>query len=398
MPINGTPEYWDETSASALESEALTMKLIRRRTTIPVPEVYDFCASVDNPLGCPYIWLSFISGIPLYDIWYNKPSVVSENEHFRRCARSLADIAAAMVQLDQFAFPLGGRIIFDGNGEPTGIGPVREADLAAMADCRLDGAPDYMPIYVEHGPFKTANEFYSRFLKDDNSLSTFLLGQKRLIGFFVECVSKSLGGKSKSFTLTHPDFGLQNFIVSLTGELLGIIDWDGVAVWPSSLGNRRFPGWLTRDWDPGMYGYGYDGVLVDPDMREDSPEALARYRKIYRDALRRIVTSNRVPTGKSPGVAAIAEAEPETGPGETWATTASLITENIDIAARGLGAGNILGKIVKEIAALVGTPGDLDPDFPYSDICRTGGEVLLEDEIRAALRAGLEMLLRDENL
>ncbi len=57
-----------------------------------------------------------------------------------------------------------------------------------------------------------------------------------------------------SFVLTHRDFDIQNLIVSEDGELRGIIDWDGVAAVPRTLGNERYPEWLTRDWDPGMYG------------------------------------------------------------------------------------------------------------------------------------------------
>jgi hypothetical protein len=90
-----------------------------------------------------------------------------------------------------------------------------------------------------------------------------------------------------------------------------------------------------------------------------------------------------------------AEAETEA---ETYDTSATLITENIDIAARGMGAGNILRKIVKEIVALVGVPGDLDPEMPYTDLCRKGGEDLLKEETRAAFRTGFERLLRDKTL
>jgi hypothetical protein len=390
VPINGTPEHWDETSASALISEALTMKLIRRRTSVPLPEVFDFCASLNNPLHCPYIWLSFISGISLYDLWYDKPPAISEDEHHRRRIRALEDIAIAMVQLDQFSFPLGGRILFNDNGKPIGIGPAREADLKAMSDRRMEDIPDYMPVYVERGPFKTAREFYSRFIRGDDSLSPFLLGQKRLLTVFIDCIVDFFRHDEKSFVLVHPDFGLQNCIVSPGGELLGIIDWDGVAAWPSSLGNQRYPGWLTRDWDPGMYGYGSDGVLRHPDMREDSPEVLAKYRKVYRNTMRRILTDVQVE--EDVGVAA---AEAET---ETYATSATLITENIDIAARGIGAGNILNKIVKKVVALVGVPGDLDPEMPYTDLCRKGGEDLLKEETRIAFRTGFQMLLGDKTL
>lgn len=79
------------------------------------------------------------------------------------------------------------------------------------------------------------------------------------------------------FVLVHPDFDIQNFIVSEEGELQGIIDWDGVTAEPRSLGNERYPEWFSRDWDPDMYGYKESMEHgVEPEcVWEDSPEFLA---------------------------------------------------------------------------------------------------------------------------
>ena len=43
------------------------MQLIHQRTSIPVPEVFGFSETLDKPLHCPHIWLSFIPGVSLYD-------------------------------------------------------------------------------------------------------------------------------------------------------------------------------------------------------------------------------------------------------------------------------------------------------------------------------------------
>ena len=72
IPINGTGENWDELSASALTAEANTMLLLKRETTIPVPDVFDFSSTTPNCLRCPYIIMSFISGMPLYEIWFGQ--------------------------------------------------------------------------------------------------------------------------------------------------------------------------------------------------------------------------------------------------------------------------------------------------------------------------------------
>jgi hypothetical protein len=71
VPINGTPDKWNKRTANALRSEALTMRLIRRRTTIPIPEVFDFGLTSDNRLKCPYLLLSCIPGVPLQSLWFD---------------------------------------------------------------------------------------------------------------------------------------------------------------------------------------------------------------------------------------------------------------------------------------------------------------------------------------
>lgn len=65
-PINDTASKWDELSASALISEANTMRLLKRETTIPLPDGLDF-STTQNTLRCPYITMAFIYGVSLND-------------------------------------------------------------------------------------------------------------------------------------------------------------------------------------------------------------------------------------------------------------------------------------------------------------------------------------------
>ncbi|KAN0073284.1 hypothetical protein V8E54_008504, partial [Elaphomyces granulatus] len=118
----GYRDKFDEFAARTLTSEALTLQLLKRETTIPVPEVYSFDASFNNPINCPFILMEFIVGIPLRDCWFDKgapKAVVAE-----RRARTLQDLAAAMVQMNKFTYTLGGSPTFDEDGNPIGIGPL----------------------------------------------------------------------------------------------------------------------------------------------------------------------------------------------------------------------------------------------------------------------------------
>ena len=60
------------------------------------------------------------------------------------------------------------------------------------------------------------------------------------------------------YTICFPDFDWQNIMVNDSGEITGFIDWDDVEIKPMSSGAGTYPSWLTRDWQPGSYGWGLD--------------------------------------------------------------------------------------------------------------------------------------------
>lgn len=150
IPINGTATKWDELSADSLASEAKTMHLLKRETTIPLPDVLDFSPTTENPLRCPYIIMTFISGMPLYDVWFGERNGASSDATRLRRTRALEDIASAMVQLEKFSFSTGGRLLFGEDERPSGIGPMRKVDKRAMLErWFIHQDPDNDPIYIE---------------------------------------------------------------------------------------------------------------------------------------------------------------------------------------------------------------------------------------------------------
>ncbi|KAF5674921.1 altered inheritance of mitochondria mitochondrial [Fusarium heterosporum] len=77
------------------------------------------------------------------------------------------------------------------------------------------------------------------------------------------------------FVLRPPDFDSQNILMDGKGNVTGTIDWDFCQTIPPHQGYARYPGWITRDWDPLMYGW--------PHLQEyeDSSDTLQRYRDYY---------------------------------------------------------------------------------------------------------------------
>lgn len=158
IPASGRHDQFDENAARALTSEALTMKLLKRETTIPILEVYSFDASFDNCINCPFILMEFMTGVPLYNYWFGEGA--SKELLEQRRTLTLQDLAAAMVQLNKFTYTLGGELTFGGDCNPTGIGPMRALDMSAILERMETDDPDESPIFCEVGPFTDPKSFF----------------------------------------------------------------------------------------------------------------------------------------------------------------------------------------------------------------------------------------------
>ena len=71
VPAKGHTLAWTDEAAQALSSEAQTMRLIRRETSVSVPAVYAFNATIQNELGCPFILMEKMRGLPVDQGWFN---------------------------------------------------------------------------------------------------------------------------------------------------------------------------------------------------------------------------------------------------------------------------------------------------------------------------------------
>lgn len=168
FPVNGTKEKWDEMSAIALETEAQTMIMLGKKTTIPLPRVFSYSTTAGNELNCPFILMSLVQGHSLHRVWWGHLNGLHNAEENRQCRhRALKGVADAMYQLRQFRYSTGGALKFDpGNGKTVGIGPMRMFDQRAEEERylaeRYAGRGidlrnlefDTSAIYMEAGPFR----------------------------------------------------------------------------------------------------------------------------------------------------------------------------------------------------------------------------------------------------
>lgn len=388
VPECGTPKHFNSSASSALRSEALSMRLIRRETSVPVPQVLAFNAALENEIGCPFILMSFIQGMSLYDCWFNKK--IPKEELKERRTRTLMDIAYAMAELGQFSFSVGGALTFDQDGNLNAPGPIRFADNQAMIE-RLDkDDEDETALYFEAGPFTDANSFYLLTLdRAKGHEDTLEEGMKKLLRMLFSWVPEQHDPK---FVLTHPDLDIQNILVSEDGSLQGLIDWDGVAPVPRLVGNEKFPSWLTRDWDPAMYAWNEDMEKgIEPDtLWEDSPDTLALHRTEYNDFLQRHLRLRN-------------------GSVRSSSTRMSLFVENLLIATENpLCRFDILEKFISKIVELApkywnrldtgeNESGDSEDDkvgdLDFFDITNALANGEAKKEMVDFLRTGFEVLL-----
>lgn len=158
--------------------------------------------------------------------------------HDRR-NRALEGVANAMLQLEKFASERGGAFISDQDGKLADIGWKREVNQKAMLDrWFIHEDPDGTPLYVQVGPFSDPKAYYTCMLDlhPEPKSKPFVRGMALLLRELTGWTPEP--GGEKRFVLTHPDFDIQNIIVLEEGELRGLIDWDGVAALPRSLGNE----------------------------------------------------------------------------------------------------------------------------------------------------------------
>ncbi len=340
IPANGNSQCWDAPASEALISEAFTMRLIRRETTIPVPEVFAFDASLENELGCPYILMELIHGKPLQDVWFDQG--VSQALREQNRIRSLHGIAEAMTQLNSLAFSRGGSLQFDAKGEVAGIGSSNIVDLETQyANMR---SPDYdnTMTFCQTGPFSDAKPYLlslvdAREGKCDRG--TIEQGAYKLLRLFVDwslmdmsTTNEKNSAQEKPFVLAHPDLDSQNILVNDDGSLAGIIDWDWIAAVPHCVGPQSFPKFLTQDYNNGNYACDIEAGEPKEGYVADSPAELACYRALYTQFMETYVSKeDRARLAKSSRYAAWVR---KSRKGAANVTRRSLITNTLHLAAK----------------------------------------------------------------
>ena len=290
--LPGKGNDFEELDRRKMDHEYQSMQLIKARTTIPIPEVFLWrTTSID--VGVPFALLSFMPGKQICDVWFDN-EWVSEAKRLK----ILDQIAEQMSKLHKLRFDGGiGAPLFDNRGKVISVGPRYDYLSGIESAVAWD-------VIQTSGPWPSIEYYRSeRYEEAENEnpgdADTLVL---RLAA---ESTPSYMDGKGKTY-IGHPDLAWHNIFVDDDANVTAFIDWDSLAITTCSLGFGRYPSWLTRDWDPAMYGYEDDAEASEDMAQESTPLELSRYRKHYASAFHRFAPPDYDP--RETRLAHIAEA------------------------------------------------------------------------------------------
>ncbi|KAG5645989.1 hypothetical protein DXG03_004590 [Asterophora parasitica] len=254
-PVTG-PKYY------AVASEVATMDFLRL-SGLPIPKVYGYSPTSDNVAETEYIFMEFVKGTKLSDIWFDL-----EEREIESIMRQLVQLEAKMMSV---SFPAGGSLYYAEDLERLALKPG-----IPLKDERFCIGPDMrLPLWfgrrslldVDRGPSSTADksvestligtankelaylhEFgqpllpYRRIRRDnyqyqEQSPSDHIDNLHRYLSIASSFIPKD--PSLNVFRIRHPDFQESNIIVSRLPDsslqVVSVIDWQHAYILPTFL-------------------------------------------------------------------------------------------------------------------------------------------------------------------
>ena len=303
----------------AVASEVATMRFLRAKG-LPVPQVYDYSPTPDNAAKTEYIFMEFVTGTKLSDIWMEL-----EGAEVASVVRQMVELEARIMSIP---FPAGGSLYYADDlqkaaGRMTGVPmPLDDERFCIGPDVRL-------PIWygrrsqldVDRGPCTSRSLKFPELIEiyhiDENAeaalaaaackeaaylerfgrpLLPFQRERREAYGYeeqspldhiknlelYRRMAPSLVPGKAslRAFCMRHPDFQPSNVMVSTSPgsgrwRIVGLLDWQHAAVLPHFL-LAGIPGRLQNYGDPGSQ------TLTPPSPPENMDELQeSDYMKVY---------------------------------------------------------------------------------------------------------------------
>jgi Phosphotransferase enzyme family len=252
----------------AIASEVATMRFLRS-SGLPVPEVHDYSLSSDNVAKTEYIFMEFIRGTKLSDVWMGleTPDIVS-------VLRQLAQLESCMMSIP---FPAGGSLYYTNDLKKKVAGRTSASSSVQMSGCicGTEGGRSLMWTgdHVRHClPFLLLKFLELIETIDENSEAVLVAAARKELAYLEQfgrpllpfqrerreaysykeqspsdhidnlrrclLIASSLVSKNSAlhhFRIRHPDLQPSNVIVSTSSDskqlkIMGLLDWQHASI------------------------------------------------------------------------------------------------------------------------------------------------------------------------
>ncbi|KAG6050453.1 hypothetical protein E4U39_004102 [Claviceps sp. Clav50 group G5] len=264
-PVDPSPSYTRRHEVAML-SEIATMRTLKSRTTIPVPEVFALDVSPSNEFGFPYVLMECLEGQTLQQ---NMARQVPANYKLH-VASQVADV---LYQLENLTFDRLGRIWCGENcDEPPRIIPWWSSD-GSLATPRAQTSLEW---FYEHRQIQNRSALEEH--ADDPEWRAACWILKQATSHII--IEDRLHGP---FPLCHFDLHHGNLLFDDEYNLTGVIDWDGAATAPLER-LAVSPEFITF-----------------PGISDDKNQVILDFRATVRDCLQELVSKSEqaTPTKKN---------------------------------------------------------------------------------------------------
>ena len=193
-------------------SEIATMKIAKRHTTIPIPQVFGFETSADQPFGYPYVFMEYLGG-------HSLPNGLAEtipHQHHAKVAQQLANVFA---ELKNLTFSRIGRLWCGENAD-------QPAKIIPMAWHSSPGPLETSLEYFYNQRQSENRETMTMHPDDPDWLTACWVLKTALTHIIIEDRVRG------PFPLCHLDLHFGNMLFDDEYNLTGIIDWSNAQAAP----------------------------------------------------------------------------------------------------------------------------------------------------------------------
>ncbi|KAI1173905.1 kinase-like domain-containing protein [Nemania sp. FL0916] len=205
-------QVFDSDVKTSMLSEITTMKLIRKHTTIPVPQIFDFETSAEQPFGYPYVLMEYLEGRAL-------PNGLAETiprQYHAKVAKQLANVFA---ELQILTFSRIGRLWGGEDAE-------QPVEIIPMAWHPSPGPLETSLEYFYNQRQGKNREALAMHPNDADWLTACWVLKTALAHIIIEDRVRG------PFPLCHLDLHFGNMLFDGEYNLVGIIDWSSAQAAP----------------------------------------------------------------------------------------------------------------------------------------------------------------------